>query len=216
MDTFIQLVAPWMANSTPAIIAFVTIVASALTAIVVFALTVLVWHLYFAAIAGLKCLNSYFTRKEIVNTETCEKFCAMLRHFAEVAREVRDDARVNVLNRDDSVQYATLKDIPEKEQIHHRIVRVGGDHPVDYIYSAKTKEWAPLFGDITLGLGAPALTMKDIKDLNIKTRIPGQRICVPEVYKTYMIDADGEAVLLPAENTIPSTTKKETIDGESD
>jgi len=169
-------------------------------AIVTFALTVLAWHLYFAAFAGLKCLQSYFRRKEIANKDAREKFVELQTQFARLAEEVAEDARVNALNRDDSVQYATLKDIPEKERIHHRIVRVGGDHPVDYIYSAKTRQWNPLFGDITLGYGAPTIMLKDIKDLSIRTRIPGQRICIPEAYKTYEIDKNGEAVLLPADN----------------
>ena len=208
MDTFIQLVTPWMNDITSAIIAFASIVAFAVVPVVVFSLIVLVWYLYSAVIAGLKCLYSYFKRKEIVNKDACEKFRELQHQFAEAAEEIAEDARVNVLNRDDSVQYATLGDIPEKEQIHHRIVRVGGDHPVDYIYSAKLKEWSPLFGDITLGHGAPALVMKDIKDLNLKTRIPGQRICVPEVYKMYVIDANGEAVLLHVEDAIPSKTKE--------
>lgn len=201
LNTYIQLALPWMNIITAAIIAF--------------ALVVLVWYLYFAMIDGLKCLRSYFRRREIINDDTCEKFSDMLRHFAKTAEEVATDARVNILNRDDSVQYATLGDIPEKEQIHHRIVRVGGDHPVDYIYSAKTKEWSPLFGDITLGFGAPALVVKDIKDLDIKSRIPGQRFCVPEAYRMYVIKANGEADLLHAENVNPSTTKEVTSDGQS-
>ena len=201
MNTFIQHATVWMPSIALAIITF--------------ALTVLVWHVYFAAIAGLKCLYSYFRRREIINRDACKKFGEMLSSFAETAEEIAEDARVNVLNRDDSVQYATLGDIPEKEQIHHRIVRVGGDHPVDYIYNAKTEKWKPLFGNITLGYGAPPIMLKDINDLSIRTRIPGQRICVPEAYMMYEIAADGEAVLLPAENAIPSTTEEETKDGQS-
>lgn len=203
MDTFIQLATPWM-----------TIIAAA---IISFALTVLAWHMYFAAIAGLKCLYSYFRRREIINKDSCEKFGDMLRRFANVSEEIVEAARVNVLNRDDSVQYATLKDIPENEKIHHRIVRVGGDHPVDYIYNAKAKEWNPLFGNITLGYGAPKLMLKDIKDLSIMTRIPGQRICVPEVYKMYEIASNGEAVLLPESDYLPQTdsNKEITSDGQS-
>ena len=194
MNTFIQHVAVWMGTIALAIVAF--------------ALAVLVWHLYLAAIAGLRCLYHYFRRREIINKDACEKFSEMLSRFAKVSEEIAEDARVNVLNRDDSVQYATLKDIPEKERIHHRIVRVGGDHPVDYIYSAKTKEWTPLFGTITLGYGAPPIMLKDMKDLSIKTRIPGQKICIPEAYMTYEIAADGEAVLLPAENAVLSPTEE--------
>lgn len=185
-------------------------------AIVIFAVSVLVWYLYLAAIAGLKCLNSYFGRKEVINKDSCEKFGEMLRRFAKVSEEVAEDARVNVLNRDDSVRYATLSDIPEKERIHCRIVQVGGDHPVDYIYSAETEEWKPLFGIITLGSGAPALMLKSIKDLNIRTNIPGQKICVPAVYNMYEINADGEAVFLHhVEDVIPPTTKEVTSDGQS-
>ena len=182
MNTFVQHATIWMGAIA--------------TAIVTFALTVLVWHLYLAAIAGLKCLQIYFRRKEIINRDACKKFGELLSRFADASEEIAEDAKVNILNRDDSVQYATLKDISEKERIHHRIVRVGGDHPVDYIYSAKLKEWTPLFGDITLGCGAPTLMLEDIKDLSIKTRIPGQKICIPEVYNTYEINADGEAVFL--------------------
>ena len=203
MNTFIQHATIWMGAIA--------------TAIITFALVVLVWHLYFAAFAGLKCLYSYFKRREIVNRDACKKFEEMLNRFAEASIDIAEDARVNVLNRDDSVQYATLKDIPEKEKIHHRIVRVGGDHPVDYIYSAKTKEWTPLFGNITLGYGAPRLMLRDINDLDIRTRIPGQEICIPEVYKMYEIDANGEAVLLPESDYLPQTdsNKEETNDGQS-
>ena len=201
MNTFINHVVGWTTS-----IAF---------SIIIFALAVLAWQLYFAALTGLKSLSSYFKRRGTINNDACEKFGEMLKRFAQSAEEVAEDARVNVLNRDDSVKYATLGDIPEEEQIHHRIVRVGGDHPVDYIYNAKTKEWDHLFGDITLGYGAPTIMLRDIKDLNFKTRIPGQRICVPEVYKMYEIGADGEAKLLSAEEVIPSATKEETDDGQS-
>ena len=201
MNTFINHVVGWTTS-----IAF---------AIIIFALAVLAWQLYFAALTGLKSLSAYFKRKEVINKDACEKFSEMLKHFAESAEEVAADAKVNILNRDDSVKYATLGDIPDKEKIHHRIVRVGGDHPVDYIYSANLDEWNPLFGDTVLGYGAPTIMLKDIKDLNFKTRIPGQRICVPEVYKMYEIGADGEAKLLSAEEVIPSTTKEETDDGQS-
>lgn len=215
MDTFIQLVTPWMNDITSAIIAFASIVAFAVVPVVLFSLIVLVWYLYSAVIAGLKCLYSYFKRKEIVNKDACEKFREVQHQLAEAAEEIAEDARVNVLNRDDSVQYATLGDIPEKEQIHHRIVRVGGDHPVDYIYNSETKEWSPLFGDITLGHGAPTLMLKDIHDLNIKTRIPGQKICIPEVYRMYEIGANGEVIPLPDEDVTQSTLKEVTSDGES-
>lgn len=177
------------------------------------ALAFLIWCVYTTSISGLKCLRDFFRRKRNLNKDACDRLCALLKGCSDVLVEMQEQATVNVLNRDDSVQYATVQGIPEKENIHHRIVRVGGDHPVDYMYNSKTKEWAPLFRSITLGRGAPVIALRDIEDLSIRTRIPGQRICIPKEYKIYEIAEDGDAILLPTSDDILSPTKEGSNNG---